>query len=127
MLTGREHEVLHLVAHGLRTPAIAATLGVAESTVQSFVRAAKQKLGVRTRAQAALLAVGPESSPAGAALDEEQRRLLELIARGQTVDVAARELNISLRTAYRSLAEIRACLGVPTTAAAIAWKPKTTA
>ncbi len=52
-LTGREVEVLELVEAGLRSADIAAALGVEPSTVESFVRSAMRKLGVRTRLAAA--------------------------------------------------------------------------
>jgi DNA-binding CsgD family transcriptional regulator len=58
VITGREHEVLELVAAGLSSREIAARLGVAASTVDSQVRSAMRKLGARTRAQAALTAAG---------------------------------------------------------------------
>jgi hypothetical protein len=54
--------------------------------------------------------------PAG--LDADQRRLLDLVARGATVREAAARSNLSLRTAYRRLAEARAHLGVDTNLAA---------
>jgi DNA-binding CsgD family transcriptional regulator len=53
VLTGREVEVLELVAAGLRTAEIAATLGVTASTVESFVRSAMRKLDAPTRVAAA--------------------------------------------------------------------------
>jgi DNA-binding CsgD family transcriptional regulator len=58
VITGREHEVLELVAGGLSSREIAARLGVAPSTVDSQVRSAMRKLGARTRAQAALTVAG---------------------------------------------------------------------
>ena len=65
-LTGREREVLECVAAGLRTPEIAARLGVGATTVESFVRRATRKLGARTRVQAAAIALAAER-PAEAA------------------------------------------------------------
>src|SRR5437899_2107313 len=120
MLTGREHEVLQLVAHGMRTRAIAVQLGIAETTVVTFIRSARGKLGARNRTQAALLAAArpPVSVPA-AALEPDRRRLLALLAGGATVDEAARQLHVSRRTAQRWLAQIRSSLGVATTAAAV--------
>jgi DNA-binding CsgD family transcriptional regulator len=53
-LTGREEDALELVEAGLRTTDIAAALGVEASTVESFVRAAMQKLGTPTRTAAAI-------------------------------------------------------------------------
>ena len=56
-LTEREVEVLLLVADGLSTPDIAARLRVARSTVDTLVRSARQKLGARTRREAAAVLV----------------------------------------------------------------------
>ena len=57
---------------------------------------------------------------AAAALDEEARAILELIAQGMTVPEAAAALHLSLRTANRRLAAARKALGVTTTIEAIA-------
>jgi DNA-binding CsgD family transcriptional regulator len=62
MLTGREHEILHLVAHGLRTNQIAVQLGIAQSTVNSLVRSARWKLNARTRTHAAALVAGGDGA-----------------------------------------------------------------
>jgi DNA-binding NarL/FixJ family response regulator len=56
-----------------------------------------------------------------AALDSDQRRLLELLAGGCTLDDAAHALSYSRRTVNRRLADIRAGLGVQTTAEALAY------
>jgi DNA-binding CsgD family transcriptional regulator len=53
------------------------------------------------------------------ALNEEQRRLLGLLARGLSVTEAARALHLSPRTAQRRLAEARASLGAATNAEAV--------
>jgi DNA-binding CsgD family transcriptional regulator len=55
-LTGREHEVLELVAKGLTNAEIAARLGTTRRTVLSQVTSACAKLGADTRAQAAAMA-----------------------------------------------------------------------
>lgn len=71
--------------------------------------------------------VGPvevTSKPAppmpGAELDDDGRALLELLARGVTLNEAAATLHLSLRTANRRLAAARSTLGVATTIEAIA-------
>lgn len=56
-LTGRELEVLALLAQGLRNKEIAGRLFLAEKTVDHHVSAILRKLGVRTRGQAGAEAV----------------------------------------------------------------------
>jgi hypothetical protein len=57
--------------------------------------------------------------PSADPVDEEQRRLLQLLGAGRTVAAAARECHLSLRTAHRRLAAAREVLEVSTTAEAI--------
>ena len=56
-LTVREHEVLCLIAEGLPNRSIARKLGIAESTVKNHLRSVFDKLDVRDRTQAALVAI----------------------------------------------------------------------
>ena len=52
-------------------------------------------------------------------LDDEQRRLLDLLAEGSSIAIAARRLYLSRRTADRRLAAARAALGVRSNAEAV--------
>jgi DNA-binding NarL/FixJ family response regulator len=54
-LTSREREVLGLLARGLRNREIAHELGSSEKTIASQVSTVVQKLGVRSRVEAALV------------------------------------------------------------------------
>lgn len=54
-LTSRELEVIELVGGGLSSREVAARMGLRLSTVESHVRSARTKLGVRTRLEAAVL------------------------------------------------------------------------
>jgi DNA-binding NarL/FixJ family response regulator len=56
-LTGRERDVLRLIARGLSNRAIATELGMAERTARTHVSNILAKLGVTSRTQAALFAV----------------------------------------------------------------------
>ena len=65
VLTPREEEVLGFVAVGWSNKMVANRLGVSEGTVKSHVRAILDKLAVRTRTEAATVAmrrglVGPQ-------------------------------------------------------------------
>ncbi len=56
-LTGRESQVLRLVAHGEPTRRIARQLGISSETVETHIRSGMRKLRARTRTEAAALAL----------------------------------------------------------------------
>jgi two-component system, NarL family, nitrate/nitrite response regulator NarL len=56
-LSKRELEVLQLLVHGHTYADVANALGIAEGTVQTYVKRIYEKLDVSTKAEAALLAV----------------------------------------------------------------------
>jgi DNA-binding NarL/FixJ family response regulator len=56
VLTPREREVLGLVGEGLSNPEIAARLHLVEGTVKAYVSAVLDRLGVKNRVQAAIVA-----------------------------------------------------------------------
>lgn len=58
VLTGREAEVLALVAEGWTNAEIARRLGIGRPSVVRLIRSASTKLGVRTRTQAAAIVAG---------------------------------------------------------------------
>jgi hypothetical protein len=60
---------------------------------------------------------GGPTSPSG--LDVAAALLLDALARGRAVGAAARETNMSLRTAHRRLRDVRRALGAATTAEAV--------
>jgi two-component system, NarL family, nitrate/nitrite response regulator NarL len=66
-LTEREREVLGLVAQGLSNYQVGQRLGLAEKTVKHYMTGVMNKLGVRSRVEAALLAVraGLGETPSG--------------------------------------------------------------
>ncbi|MGO9973289.1 MAG: LuxR C-terminal-related transcriptional regulator [Solirubrobacteraceae bacterium] len=57
-LTAREREILALVGQGLGTSAIARSLGLEATTVETHIESAREKLGAANRTQAAILAAG---------------------------------------------------------------------
>ena len=56
-LSKRELEVLQLLVHGHTYADVAQALGIAEGTVQTYVKRIYEKMDVSTKAEAALLAV----------------------------------------------------------------------
>jgi DNA-binding NarL/FixJ family response regulator len=60
-LSRREREVLELVAQGLANKEIAAALFISEATAKVHIRHILEKLGVRTRTEAAVIAASTDS------------------------------------------------------------------
>lgn len=58
VLSNRELEVVHHVAHGRSGPEIADELGIAHDTVRTHVRNAMEKIGARSRAHLVAKALG---------------------------------------------------------------------
>jgi DNA-binding NarL/FixJ family response regulator len=56
-LTQRETEVVGLLARGLQTKQVARTLGISAKTADNHIQSAYGKMGVSTRAAAALFAM----------------------------------------------------------------------
>jgi DNA-binding CsgD family transcriptional regulator len=56
-LTGRERDVLTLLAQGLQLEEIAARLGIGSETVRTHVRKAGERLGAANRTHAVAIAI----------------------------------------------------------------------
>ncbi|HET8731342.1 MAG TPA: response regulator [Moraxellaceae bacterium] len=56
-LTVREREVLQMIAHGLSNKMVGSRLGITEGTVKTHVKSLLQKIGVRSRVEAAVWAL----------------------------------------------------------------------
>ena len=56
-LTGRERDVLTLLAQGLQLEEIAARLGIGSETVRTHVRKASERLGAANRTHAVAIAI----------------------------------------------------------------------
>jgi DNA-binding NarL/FixJ family response regulator len=56
-LTGRERDVLELLAEGLQLEVIALRLGIGLETVRTHVRHASERLGAANRTQAVAIAI----------------------------------------------------------------------
>ncbi|GLX51448.1 hypothetical protein Shyhy01_43980 [Streptomyces hygroscopicus subsp. hygroscopicus] len=65
-LTGRERQILELVAQGMTNRAVARNLSISESTVKNHLRAVFAKLRVTDRTQVARLAVRGGTAPGDA-------------------------------------------------------------
>jgi DNA-binding CsgD family transcriptional regulator len=117
--TAREAEVLALVAEGATTAEIGRALAIAPTTVESLVASAARRLGVRGRRHAVAVLVADTAEP-GIDLDRDEFVLLAALAGGASTADAARRAGLSLRTAHRRLAALRARLGARTTTEAIA-------
>jgi DNA-binding CsgD family transcriptional regulator len=117
-ITGREREVLALVAEGATTPEIARTLAIAETTVDTLVANVVRRLGVRSRRHAAaMLAVGRQDPPD---LSRDELALVAALAAGASMEDAAAGAGVSLRTAHRRMTALRQRLGARSTTQAVA-------
>ena len=56
-LTGRENQILNLIADGLTNRQIACGLAISESTVENHIHHIYEKLGISNRAQAVAYAI----------------------------------------------------------------------
>jgi DNA-binding CsgD family transcriptional regulator len=124
-LTRAQSAVLGLVGQGFTTARIAAQLGMSPATVEAHIRGAKERLGARSRLQAAA-AVPLGSDPSldtndrtMLSLHPEEQRLLRLLAAGATLCEAAAALHVSRRTCARRLASAKAKLGAGSTVEAV--------
>jgi DNA-binding NarL/FixJ family response regulator len=59
-LSGREHQILELIARGLTNRQIGEELSLAEKTVKNYVSSILSKLGLERRTQAAILQLGAQ-------------------------------------------------------------------
>jgi len=76
-LSIRETQIIRLVAAGMTTKAIAATLSIAESTVNWHVGNALAKLGASSRAEAVAIVMrdGPPEAPVVIVRPRARRRI----------------------------------------------------
>jgi DNA-binding NarL/FixJ family response regulator len=124
-LTPAQSAVLELVGSGLTTKKIAARLAMSPATVETHVRAAIERLGTRTRLQAAARRLAVESKAGeredamAVVLQSDEHRLLQLLAAGATLTEASASMHISRRTCTRRLAVIKVKLGTQTTTEAV--------
>lgn len=103
--------MLACIAAGASDAAIAATLGISRATAAAHVRDALARLGARNRRHAVAIVAGAQPGQGG--VDDP---LVVALASGLTVGEAAAASGLSLRTAHRRLAALRARHGAATTA-----------
>ncbi|MFE7300614.1 LuxR C-terminal-related transcriptional regulator [Streptomyces sp. NPDC057579] len=110
LLTGRETEILGLVADGLVNSDIAARTGLVEDTVKGYLRSIRTKLGTSRRPALADLAwrAGHEARPNGAKaprpeISEEETHMLRLLAQGAGAREVAKAQFMSLHGAKRRI------------------------
>jgi DNA-binding NarL/FixJ family response regulator len=94
------------------------------ATVETHMRGAMERLGARTRLQAAAVAglgadLRTHADGATLLLESDEERLLRLMATGATAREAAVSLHVSRRTCARRLAAARSKLGIATTVEAV--------
>ncbi|CAB4863153.1 unannotated protein [freshwater metagenome] len=108
--TGRERQVLWLLADGATGSQIAFALGITEQTVQKHMANAKRKLGATTRAQMVTLAM--RYGELARLLAGERLTILQILRGedGRYVDVCARYISSDTLAAYP---QARAILGRP--------------
>jgi DNA-binding CsgD family transcriptional regulator len=121
---GWDHDRRRIVCHGgVQTPLQARAAVHAAARGAGIVAVVVPDAQVTVALYADLRRLGPVELRLGGPpppLDADQLRMLDLIARGATLDGVAAELSYSLRTVNRRLARARAALGAATTAEAVA-------
>lgn len=117
-LSGRELQVLQLIAGAASNKRIARELGLSVHTVKRHVARITTKLGVQSRAEAAAVwhATHPRPAPQCAPIAEEftarERDVIARVALGHSNLRIAEELAVSINTVKRHTASIRDKLGV---------------
>jgi DNA-binding NarL/FixJ family response regulator len=117
-LSGREREILPLLARGRTLPRIGEDLYLSTSAVKYHTRAIYRKLGIHSRKELplALRAVGgPDNNPRPAgylALTVRERQVFGLLASGGSVEAIAESLDVSQNTAKTHIKRVYQKLGV---------------